>query len=376
MQRKKIIIILLVVALLLGGAAFYFLYVKKLPALPFGLGGGEVIQEVPTPVSEGVSGEKIKKISANGALSPVATADGSHIQYIEKNGDIVEVGFDGSEIKRTSFTPLQNLIKAVWAKDRSTFTAIYGGTGKKTFFYYDLGNKQATPYPTTVTAIALSGAENKLVYHSSDGLSSTPLIAVADLDGKNARTVLQARMRGVDLAWASQNDVAISTTPSGLAPNMLWLLNTTSAKLSSVLTDVYGLTTRWAPSGEQFLFSKTTTQGKDLSLSIANKTGTSIKPISPATLPEKCTFAHDEKSIVCAVPETVPNLTWPDDYYKKVYSASEQIWRIDLVSGRKDLLYEFGSPLFDAYDLTLSPEEDRLVFVNRVNGELYSLILK
>lgn len=376
MKRKNVLIILLVIALLLGGAAFYFLYFKKLPALPFGLGGPAITEEVPTPVPGAILSEKMTRISAEGAISPAASEDGSRIMYIGKNGDIFESDFTGENMKRTPFVPLQDLNKVLWAKNRATFAAIYGGAGKKTFFYYDPANKQATPYPNTVTAIALSGAENTVAYHSSNGLSSTPLIAIADLDGKNARTVVQARLRGVDLSWASQNDIAVSTTPSGLAPNMLWLLNTASSKLSSVLSDIYGLTIRWSPSGEQFLFSETTTQGKELSLSVANKSGTAIRPIAATTLPEKCVFAHDEKSIVCAVPQTAPDIVWPDDYYKKLYETPEQIWRISLVSGQKDLLYEFNSPLFDATELILSQNEDRLVFVNRKNGELYSLMLK
>lgn len=376
MQRKKIIIALLVIALLLGGLSFYLIYFKKLPALPFGLGGPSVTEEIPVPGVEIAPGEQLIQLSKNGAISPVATADGSRITYLGKTGDIFESGFGGEDMKQTPFTPLQNLIKVLWAKDRTTFAAIYGGTGKRTLFYYDPVNKQVTPYQNTVTALAVSGLENKIAYQSSDNALGVPIIATADLDGKNAKTVLQARLRGIDLAWISQTDIAVSTIPSGLAPNMLWTLNTTSSKLSSVLSDIYGLTVKWAPSGERFLFSQTTTQGKNLTLSIAEKNGTGIKPISSATLPEKCTFAHDEKSIVCAIPQTMPNIVWPDDYYKKLYETPEQIWRISLVSGQKDLLYEFDTPLFDASNLIFSSNEDRLVFVNRKDGELYSLILK
>ena len=376
MQRKKIIIILLIVALIIGGTAFYLFYFKKLPALPFGLTGGEEEQKIPSSITEVISDEKLKRISTEGAISPIIAADNSRVRYIGGKGDIFEVRFDGSLVQRVPFTLLQDLVKVVWTKDRETFAALYGGTEKKKFFFYDLDKKQMTPYASTVTALALSEMENKLAYHSTAGLADTPLIAVADPDGNNAKTVLQARMRGVDLAWVSENEIAVSTIPSGLAPNMLWLLNTASSKLASVLSDIYGLTVRWAPSGEAFLFGQTNTQGKGLSLSISNKNGTTIKPLSITTLPEKCVFAHDEKSIVCAVPQVLPDIIWPDDYYKKLYIASEQIWRIDLVSGKQDLLYEFGTSLFNASELILSPQEDVVLFVNRENGELYSLAIK
>jgi len=46
------------------------------------------------------------------------------------------------------------------------------------------------------------------------------------------------------------------------------------------------------------------------------------------------------------------------------------------VSGKQDLLYEFGTSLFNASELILSPQEDVVLFVNRENGELYSLAIK
>ena len=80
---------------------------------------------------------------------------------------------------------------------------------------------------------------------------------------------------------------------------------------------------------------------------------------------------------MCAVPKITPDILWPDDYYKKQYDAQEQIWKIDLASGKKDLLYEFAADKnFDVANLVLSQSEDYLVFTNRKDDYLYSLKLK
>src|SRR3990172_13031203 len=141
MQRKKIIIILLIVALIIGGPAFYLFYFKKLPALPFGLTGGEEEQKIPSSITEVISDEKLKRISTEGAISPIIAADNSRVRYIGGKGDIFEVRFDGSLVQRVPFTLLQDLVKVVWTKDRETFAALYGGTEKKKFFFYDLDKK-------------------------------------------------------------------------------------------------------------------------------------------------------------------------------------------------------------------------------------------
>ena len=77
------------------------------------------------------------------------------------------------------------------------------------------------------------------------------------------------------------------------------------------------------------------------------------------------------------IPVSAPDIVWPDDYYKQLYSASEQIWSINLSTGKKDMVYDFDETLpSDASDLIVSPGADRLIFLNKKDGAIYSLKLK
>ncbi|MEK7494073.1 MAG: hypothetical protein AAB630_02865, partial [Patescibacteria group bacterium] len=247
--------------------------------------------------------------------------------------------------------------------------------GRKTF-YYNTQTKQTSPYDTHIDSLAFSPAENKLAYHYQETGGGINNISLADPNGANAATVINTRLQEARISWITQNEIALSTAPSGLAPNLLWVLNVGTQKLSTILTDIYGLTTLWSPDGERFLFSQTSQKGKDLSLSVADKKGASIKKLDVAALPEKCVFAKDQKSVVCAAPTSMPGIVWPDDYYKGLYVAQEQLWRVNLVSGKKEMLYEFPSAEFDAANLLLSPQEDILVFLNKKDGFLYSVKIK
>jgi len=134
---------------------------------------------------------------------------------------------------------------------------------------------------------------------------------------------------------------------------------------------------KWSPSGEKFIFSQTARDGRNLVMFVSNKTGTTIKELEVKTLPEKCVFTKDEKNIVCAAPKTTPDIIWPDDYYKKLYTTREEIVAVSLLSGKTDSLYEFNTAsISDATNLILSDKEDMLVFLDRIDEHLYSLELK
>lgn len=376
MTKKRIILILLVlVAVAAAGLAAYYFFFKK-PGVPVKEPGTGIEQPAPTGENIVAIDEQLKRISVVPAVSPVPSADGSRVLYAGKTNAIFEVDFNGGNQKETVFTPLKNLHKIFWSKDRVEFAAVYATPDGRKTFYYNTQTKQTSPYDTHIDSLAFSPAENKLAYHYQETGGGINNISLADPNGSNATTVINTRLQEARINWVTQNEVALSTAPSGLAPNLLWILDINTQKLSTALTDIYGLTTLWAPSGERFLFSQTSQKGKALSLSVADKKGTSIKKLDLATLPEKCTFSKDEKSAVCVAPVIAPDVVWPDDYYKNIYSAQEQLWRINLVSGKRELLYEFVGIEFDATNLVLSPQEDALVFINKKDGFLYSVKLK
>lgn len=376
MTKKRIILIVLVLlALIVGAFAGYYFFFKKPPVSVKKSAAGT---EQPTPVGENIVAidEKLKRISVGPAVSPVATQDGARVRYAGKTDGIFEIDFNGGNQKETKFTPLKNLYKIFWSKNQSEFAALYANPDGRKTFYYNTATKETAPFDMHIDSLSFSPAENKLAYHYQEANGGINNISLADPNGTNAKTVINTRLQEAKIAWITQNEIALSTAPSGLAPNLLWVLNTSAQKLSTVLTDIYGLTTAWAPDGERFLFSQTSQKGENLSLSLSDKKGTSIKKIELATLPEKCAFAHDEKSVVCAAPKIMPDIVWPDDYYKNLYSAQEQLWRVNIESGKKEMAYAFVTDSFDVTNLVLSPKEDVLVFLNKKDGFLYSIKLK
>lgn len=377
MSKKRIIIVALVVlALAAAGFAGYYFYFRKPPMRVEKTEKGPQ-EAARAPQNVVAIDSRLKKISAGQAVSPAPSADGTKVIYIGKSGGIFEVGFDGAGIKETRFTPQPNLFRATWSKDKTEFIAFYAAPEGKKLFYNNSAAQKTAPLDKNIKAVAASKADNAIAYLRADSARNTHAVVVADFNGENQKTVFNTRLADVRLHWISENEIAVTEAPSGLSVGALWLLHAPSQKLTAVLTNIFGLTAQWANSGEQFLFSQTLSRGSGLSLFAADKRGARAKKMDVATLPEKCVFAGDEKSAICAAPQTAPDITWPDDYYKGLYRAQEQIWRVNLSTGAAVSLYEFpADEAFDAANLILSPKEDALVFVNKTDGNLYSLRLK
>jgi len=375
-KRKILIILLIILAIALAGFAVYYVYFRKAP--------GESTTGTPgtgkPSAQTGVLAidDKLIKISSVPAVSPTASADGKKIIYIGKKSNLYETDFDGGNQKETNLVVLQNLIKILWSPARDEFAAVYANADGRKIFYNNTKTKMVAPYDAGIQSLAFSKTENKIAYYSSNDIQNTNAVFTADASGANARSVFNTRVKDIRVEWVAGNQIAISTAPSGLVPNVLWVLNTDTQKLLPVMSQIYGFTMKWAPSGDRFLFSQTDAKGANLSLFSSNQTGTEVKNLGVATLPEKCAFsAKDENIVFCSAPVSASEIVWPDDYYKQLYSASEQIWSINLSTGKKDMIYDFNETLAtDASDLIVSPDANRLVFLNKKDGAIYSLKIK
>ena len=376
MSKKQIVIlIILVLIAALAFGVYYFYFRPKLAEQKIGVNAPPATQ----PIGGGEmapADEKLKQLSQIISVSPTLGASGKTVKFVGKEGGIYEIDFDGQNLKESKFTALKNLMKVLWSQDKISFIGIYDGDGIKKISYYDTGKQTATPFNPSVRQIDFSEKENRVAYHYFDGSPESSSIIISDPNGEDPKTIFRTRLGELRLDWINETKIAVSTVPTGLAENTLWILDINTQKLRSILPNIYGLTAKWSHSGENFIFAKTDSKGNNLTLNTANQTGTQTNRLDITTLPEKCVFAKDGQNIICAVPKETLDIVWPDDYYKKLYSAQEQIWKIGLDGKKKDMLYEFSTNDFDATNLLLSGDENYLAFLNRKDGYVYSVKLK
>ena len=387
---KKILIILIVVLIL---ALIVFLIYSLLFKKPL----DEEEELGPGQLPEGKEGEfkpgtdkngevtpspelKIKAISAERVLAPTLSADRTKVTYYSQyNGHVWQTAFDGSGLTRISLVDLDNLADIIWSPDRTKVISVYQDElGEITKYFYDYETDKVSPLNRYAQEIAWSSDSNKIVYQYTNTSTNDNNLSIANPDGTNWQNIFRTRMKDLNLDWVNSG-IVFYEKPSGSTRSSLFLINPLTKNLTKVLSDIYGMATKWSPQGDKFIYSETDNKGSTIALYLALKDGTGKKSIGVSGLVEKCVWSLDNRTVFCAIPKNINRAeVLPDDFYKGSFASDDEFWKINLETKQKTALlesWERGDQAFDAIDLFLSPLEDYLFFVNKKDGLLYSIEL-
>lgn len=372
MSLKKILIILIILLVLVVGllVVYNFFLKKEEP------NGSTTTPDTATSTTS-LSGP-IKAISQEPVLGPVI--DGQKVKYYSKNnGYVFESTFDGSERTRLSSNILTDLLKVIWSSNKDKVIAIFDNEGEIKKYLYDYQISKSTLLNQDIRHIAWSPNEDKIAYQYYNSQTEDNNISIANPDGSQWINVFTTRMKNLIVEWPSSGQVAIRTKPSGLAQSVVYTIDLATGDFQKIISETYGLTVLWSPLGDKLLFSETDNRGKNLKLKIADLAKSTIQELNFVTLPEKCVWSQDNRTLFCAIPKTISTLAaFPDDYYKGLIILADDFWRINLDIGEKIQIYATENEeatSYDAKELLLSPLEDYLLFVNKRDDYLYSLEL-
>lgn len=365
---KKILVILIILLVLTATFLIvYNLFSKE-----------KITDETTEPLTPPYWSGKIKVISQEPAIG--ATVRKQKIAYYSiSNGNIFESDFDGSNSVRVSSNILTDLLEVLWSPNKNKIVAIFNEKGLPKKYFYDYSLKTTVPLKTQIRWIAWSPNKDKIAYQYYNSQNEDNNISIANPDGSNWNVIFPTRMKNLIVEWPSANKISIRTRPSGLAKSVVYSITLPNNNIEKALGETYGMSVLWSPSGNKILFSETNNEGKNLKLKIADLEEQSIGELNFVSLPEKCVWSQDNRTIFCAVPKKISDLSvLPDDYYKNKVSFSDNFWRINLDTEEAVKIFEGSDGIENSYDaqkIILSPQEDYLFFINKKDGLLYSLEL-
>ncbi|MEA3323144.1 MAG: hypothetical protein U9Q12_02885, partial [Patescibacteria group bacterium] len=117
---------------------------------------------------------------------------------------------------------------------------------------------------------------------------------------------------------------------------------------------------------------------KKTTLGIIDDDGENYIDFQIPTIVTKAIWSKDNKTVYYAQPNEVPDdVVWPNDYNDKKFITQDTFYKIDIETSKKSRIIELKdiTEQVDATNLFISPSEDMLFFVNRVDGLLYRLKL-
>lgn len=372
MRRTLFIIGSVLLILFVGGAVYLFFLAypgKKTP--------------VPARATPSPSSSRITRLHASGtavAVSKEPTApallplsDGTLLFYTAHGAFAVDPGQTAP--RSLSAVELPGLSRVAWsgAGERiATFreTEIAPAVG-----LYDYATRQGRPLSSDVQEIAISPDGGRIAFHERNAEGTLNQITVSAFNGGEPTVLLKTRVGLWRLFWPHPERLYIVSQPSGLARGTAFLINPETGALKKVLS-ANGLVANPSLNGTRLLFSRSEAAGKGVELLILdtekNAERNLTKEFGVRALAEKCAWFLDDRTIICAAPTKSPaDALMPDDYYKGTFSSPENLAMINLETGEHTEIqlsqtYDIQTPAVDA-------REERLFFINRIDGLLYAL---
>lgn len=258
--------------------------------------------------------------------------------------------------------------------DERTIATFAGNLPKENLGEDSIGEKELSGLflPENISDLVLSPDATRIFYllPFGDGVAGV----TAGMLGDKKSQVFDSPYAEWLAQWPRGNMITITTKPSYLAAGYMYTINTDKKDFVKVLGDIYGLTTLTSPDGKLVLYADST-----LALSVYDMASKDIQPLSVNTLPEKCIWSKTSDSIYCAVPKFISGTGYPDSWYKGQVSFSDEIWKLDAVTGTaeriSDMVSSAGSEDIDGWKLALGATEEYLFFVNKKDSILWELIL-
>ena len=422
MSKKSLIILITFLLILFGGAiAYLFLSIKPSAIVdtnniedntdnpfPFGTGGSNGGgRATSTPGGNGTTSTtpaSIRPALRHLSLVPVAgagiyeTGSSTQVRYIERGtGYIYQTRLEDTESVKLSNTPIIKIYEAFWTDKNSSLIIQKLKEDAQTIDSFLITMSSASILQTASTSLAStlsSKITSNFLGSNMQGATLSPkrdrlmsLVPNTDggvagiiskTDGSKKVQIFDSSLKSWLVEWPTENTLTFTTKALSNSPGFLYFVSTLTNATTKILGGINGLTTLTNTDTSKVLFSNSTEDG--LALFVYDTKKNRVEPAGLTTLPEKCVWSKKEKTVLyCGVPLVITAGKYPDAWYQGKVLFSDEIWKIDTLSG----VFEWVADLknlsgqdIDVTHLTLSEREDLLVFINKADLTLWSFDLR
>lgn len=299
------------------------------------------------------------------------------------NGHIFKTSSSTKEIEKVSNTTIPKIYEAYFIdKDNFIIRGLYGDSDIIQTKFATIKTLSATSTELSVTTKNLSSGISQIalspnlkrMFYVKNG---NPTGFISNPDESNLVTALRSNFTEWNIAWPNENLITINTKPSGTIAGYLYALNPKNYDLEKIIGGVNGLTSITSPTGNKVVYSESRSGMPNLFI-FDRQSGKKIN-LFFRTLADKCVWSVKEKEFVyCAVPQDIAFGNYPDVWYQGQIFFSDNVWKINAVTGETKLIARLNSLSnkdLDVINPTLSKNEDFFVFNAKKDLSLWGLKL-
>lgn len=247
---------------------------------------------------------------------------------------------------------------------------------------YDFTSDTQVTLPRHWEDFGFNPTGDQLISKSIGVDPSNRFLVVSNPDGSNARAIqdLGDNADKVDASWSPNNQiVGIARTGNNLGSDRqeIFFIGQNQENFKSLVVQGLGFRSQWTPKGDKLLYS-TTSSLTDYKPSLwlvdasGNDIGRNREHLNINTWADKCTFT-DNNTVYCAVPTELPRGAGLQPAVAD--NIPDELYRIDLSTGlRTRIAIPEGSHTIET--IMLTPDEDKLFFVDKGTGILNMIELK
>ncbi len=362
------------------------LSLKKVSGFPiagFGVFMKERFKEESLAVSPPRGGETAQPVTKP---AMPATEFMPALRYVNKaTGNIYQTFADKIDERKFSSTVVPKVYDAYFGnngqsvimrylKDDKTIETFIGALQKEYLGADSVGTNEVAGsfLPENISDLSLSPDTSKIFYLFNIGDSAVGVTFSLQTNAKVQ--IFDSPFTEWLSFWGNSKVITVTTKPSANVPGYAYTINPDKKDFNKILGGINGLTTLTSPDGKMILYGD-----NNLSLSILNINTGSSSLLGVKTLPEKCVWGRASDLIYCAVPKFANQAEYPDSWYQGEISLSDQIWKIDAISGNTTLILDPASISgedVDGIKLALDENQNYLFFVNKKDSYLWELALK
>lgn len=313
----------------------------------------------------------VTKPAANASSTPSAL-----VSFVERrSGNIYTYSKQTNTLTRTNNRTIPSIQSASWLPDASrAFVRYLSGTNFETINTYSLSANggDGSFLSQNISDLAVSSSTLLLLASGVNG----SVASISRTDGSKSTQAFTTSLSSLRIGFAGKNKYLAFTKPSSTLPGAAFVVDG-AGRFTRIAGPLPGLVALASPSGAWVLVSYTV--GSTLQMELVNAQTGEALPLPVATIADKCVWSADSVSIYCGIPVSPsPSYAYPDDWYQGAVSFSDRLWKIQ-VSGRyAQLVLDFNSDtgsLLDAESLAVDAPGTTLVFVNKLDGSLWSFSL-
>ena len=147
-----------------------------------------------------------------------------------------------------------------------------------------------------------------------------------------------------------------------------------------LVSEKWGLSPLFSRDGKKVLFNDNEVKNARFPVIWVSevKKGARPKKLQLSTLIEKCTWANDNVTVYCGVPENYSNYyIQPDDYYDGRFISRDSFYKINTETGEQMKLAsadQFDQD-YDVFMPLISDDGKTMYFTRKHDGKFYALII-